>query len=93
MFPPSLIVAQVPSTHRAPASTPHPHRPEAGGEEERGGGLGDREYDQTAEAVTSTLRELDEIGYTDVIVRNLVADQAKAVGCIEGLADVKKSLQ
>ena len=29
----------------------------------------------------------------DVIVRNLVADQAKAVGCIERLADVKKSLQ
>ncbi len=45
------------------------------------------------EAVTSALRELEEIGYTDVIVRNLVADQAKAVGCIERLADVKKSLQ
>ena len=46
-----------------------------------------------AEAVASTFRELEEIGYTDVIVLNLVADQAKAVGCGERLADVKKSLQ
>lgn len=45
------------------------------------------------EAVTSALRELEEIGYTDVIVRNLVPDQAKAVSCIERLADVRRALR
>lgn len=46
-----------------------------------------------AEAVTSSLRELEEVGYTHVIVRNLVSDQTQAVACIERLADVRKSLQ
>ncbi len=30
------------------------------------------------------------MGYSDVIVRNLVADQAKALGSIERLAEVRK---
>ena len=44
------------------------------------------------QAVAASFLELEEIGYTDVIVRNLVADQPKAVACIERLADVKRSL-
>ncbi|MCZ6506943.1 MAG: LLM class flavin-dependent oxidoreductase, partial [Acidobacteria bacterium] len=45
-----------------------------------------------AEAVAASFRELEEMGYTDSIVRNLVGDQAKAVACIERLADVKSLL-
>jgi alkanesulfonate monooxygenase SsuD/methylene tetrahydromethanopterin reductase-like flavin-dependent oxidoreductase (luciferase family) len=44
------------------------------------------------ESVAASFRALGEIGYTDVIVRNLFVDQAKAVGCIERLADVKAAL-
>jgi len=45
-----------------------------------------------AETVAEAFRELGEIGFTDVIVRNLVADQRAAVGCIERLAAVRERL-
>jgi len=44
------------------------------------------------DTVEERLRELDGMGYTDVIVRNLVTDQAKALACIERLGEVRGRL-
>jgi hypothetical protein len=44
------------------------------------------------EQVTAAFGELAQMGYTDVIIRNLVADQAKALACIARLAEVKQQL-
>jgi alkanesulfonate monooxygenase SsuD/methylene tetrahydromethanopterin reductase-like flavin-dependent oxidoreductase (luciferase family) len=46
----------------------------------------------SAEQVAEQFRKLADMGYTDVIVRNLTADQSEAIGCIERLADVKALL-
>jgi len=40
------------------------------------------------ERVAAHFRELEELGYTDIIVRNLVQDAGAAVACIERLATV-----
>lgn len=45
------------------------------------------------DAVADALREISEIGFTDVIVRNLVSDQAAALGCIERLAEVRERVR
>ena len=45
-----------------------------------------------AERTAERFRELGEMGYTDVIVRNLVSDQAAALRCIERLARVRELL-
>lgn len=45
------------------------------------------------EAVAAAFRELAEIGYTDVIVRNLVSDQSAALACIERLAEVRERVR
>jgi alkanesulfonate monooxygenase SsuD/methylene tetrahydromethanopterin reductase-like flavin-dependent oxidoreductase (luciferase family) len=42
------------------------------------------------ETVAGAFSELAELGYTDVIVRNLVRDQRAALGCIERLAEVRQ---
>jgi alkanesulfonate monooxygenase SsuD/methylene tetrahydromethanopterin reductase-like flavin-dependent oxidoreductase (luciferase family) len=42
------------------------------------------------ERVAAEFRRYAEMGYSDVIVRNLVADQASALACIGRLAEVKK---
>lgn len=42
------------------------------------------------EAVADALRELASMGYTDVIVRNLVPEQAKAVASLERLGKVRE---
>ena len=42
------------------------------------------------QAVAESFRDLARMGYSDVIVRNLVADQTKALGSIERLAEVRK---
>lgn len=42
--------------------------------------------------VADAIADLAALGYTDVIVRNIVADQAQAVATIERLAEVKAAL-
>lgn len=42
--------------------------------------------------VTDAIADLAVLGYTDVIVRNIVADQAQALATIERLAEVKAAL-
>jgi alkanesulfonate monooxygenase SsuD/methylene tetrahydromethanopterin reductase-like flavin-dependent oxidoreductase (luciferase family) len=42
-----------------------------------------------AEQVGQAFRELHDIGFTDIIVRNLVPDQSDALACIERLAEVR----
>jgi alkanesulfonate monooxygenase SsuD/methylene tetrahydromethanopterin reductase-like flavin-dependent oxidoreductase (luciferase family) len=42
------------------------------------------------EHVAGALSKFAELGYTDVIVRNLVGDQRAALGCIERLAEVRE---
>ena len=42
------------------------------------------------EQVAAAFQELAEMGYSDVIIRNLVVDQEKAVACIGRLAEVKR---
>jgi hypothetical protein len=42
------------------------------------------------ESVAAAFRSYGEMGYSDVIVRNLVTDQASALACIGRLAEVKK---
>lgn len=44
------------------------------------------------ETVAEAFLELAEMGYTDVIVRNLVGDQRAALGCIERLAEVRERI-
>ncbi len=44
------------------------------------------------EAVANAFVELGELGYTDIIIRNLVADQGQAVACIRRLEQVKALL-
>lgn len=46
----------------------------------------------SAEQVADQFRTLADMGYTDVIIRNMTADQSEAIGCIERLADVKALL-
>jgi alkanesulfonate monooxygenase SsuD/methylene tetrahydromethanopterin reductase-like flavin-dependent oxidoreductase (luciferase family) len=46
----------------------------------------------SAEQVAEQFAALGRMGYTDVIVRNLTADQSEALGCIERLAEVKEML-
>ena len=43
-----------------------------------------------AEAVAQAFNDLAEIGFTDILVRNLVSDQSKALACIARLAKVKE---
>lgn len=43
-----------------------------------------------AQSVAAKFVEYAEMGYSDIIVRNLVSDQAHALGCIERLAEVKR---
>ena len=43
-----------------------------------------------AEQVAAAFQELAEMGYSDVIIRNLVTAQEKALACIARLAEVKK---
>jgi hypothetical protein len=43
-------------------------------------------------AVAQAFAELAELGFDDVIVRNLVSDQAAALACIERLAGVRERL-
>ena len=45
-----------------------------------------------AESVAAAFRELADMGYSDVIVRNLVADQKHALASIERLAEVRRLL-
>lgn len=42
------------------------------------------------EQVAAAFQEYAQMGYSDVIIRNLVVDQEKALGCIGRLAQVKK---
>ena len=42
------------------------------------------------ETVATKFNEFAEMGYSDIIVRNLVADQAHALACITRLAEVKR---
>ena len=42
------------------------------------------------EAVAQAFNDLAEIGFTDILVRNLVSDQSKALACIARLAKVKE---
>ncbi|MFN8441580.1 MAG: LLM class flavin-dependent oxidoreductase [Caldilineaceae bacterium] len=42
------------------------------------------------EQVAAAFQELGEMGYGDVIIRNLVADQEKALACIGRLVEVKR---
>lgn len=44
------------------------------------------------EKVADAFREHAAMGYTDVIVRNLVTDQAKALGCLERLGKVREQV-
>jgi len=46
-----------------------------------------------AERSAARFRELGEMGYTDVIVRNLMQDQRASLGCIERLAEVRELLR
>lgn len=46
----------------------------------------------SAEEVAEQFSALADMGYTDVIVRNLSSDQSESLACIERLADVKKLL-
>ena len=46
----------------------------------------------SVDEVVQHLGRLSEVGYTDVIVRNMSADQGEALACIERLADVKRQL-
>jgi hypothetical protein len=45
-----------------------------------------------AERVAAAFRDLADMGYTDVVVRNLVSHPEKAVACIERLGDVRARL-
>ena len=42
------------------------------------------------QAVASAIEELRQMGYTDVIIRNLVPDQAQALASIRRMGDVKR---
>lgn len=42
--------------------------------------------------IVGAFSEFAEMGYTDVIVRNLVGDPRAALGCIERLAEVGESV-
>lgn len=61
-------------------------------------GSGYRGFDPAAlviggvETAADRFRELGEMGYTDVIVRNLLQDQAASLRCIERLARVRELL-
>jgi alkanesulfonate monooxygenase SsuD/methylene tetrahydromethanopterin reductase-like flavin-dependent oxidoreductase (luciferase family) len=44
------------------------------------------------DTVASKFRELEAMGYREVLVRNLVQDQRKAVACIERLAEVRTAV-
>jgi alkanesulfonate monooxygenase SsuD/methylene tetrahydromethanopterin reductase-like flavin-dependent oxidoreductase (luciferase family) len=46
----------------------------------------------SAAEVAERMAELGELGYTDIIVRNISADQQQALATIERLADVQKQL-
>ena len=46
----------------------------------------------SVEQVTDALRELAALGYTDVIMRNLVSDQARALGSLERLGKVREQV-
>ncbi len=46
----------------------------------------------SVEEVSEAFLELAEMGYTDVLVRNLVGDPDAAVACIERLADVRNAV-
>ncbi|MDA1074068.1 MAG: LLM class flavin-dependent oxidoreductase [Proteobacteria bacterium] len=43
--------------------------------------------------VADQIQQLADLGYTDVIVRNLTSDQSEALACIERLADVRSALE
>lgn len=45
-----------------------------------------------AETVASAFREYGDMGYSDIIIRNLVPDQERALACIARLAEVNKLL-
>jgi alkanesulfonate monooxygenase SsuD/methylene tetrahydromethanopterin reductase-like flavin-dependent oxidoreductase (luciferase family) len=47
----------------------------------------------STEEVAETLEALEQMGYTDVIVRNLSADQQESLGTIERLARVRERLE
>ena len=46
----------------------------------------------TPETVAVEFATLAEMGFTDIIVRNMSADQGEALATIEGLAEVKRIL-
>ncbi|GIS19799.1 MAG: hypothetical protein CM15mP120_17150 [Pseudomonadota bacterium] len=46
----------------------------------------------TPEMVAAEFAALAEMGFTDIIVRNMSSDQGEALATIEGLAEVKQIL-
>ena len=46
----------------------------------------------SVDQVTDAMRELAALGYTDVIMRNLVSDQARALGSLERLGKVREQV-
>ena len=44
------------------------------------------------ESVTASFRELADMGYAEVVVRNIVTEQSQAVACIERLGEVRAAL-
>ena len=46
----------------------------------------------SVEEVAQQMQALGEMGYTDIIVRNIAPEQSKALACIERLAEVKALL-
>lgn len=44
----------------------------------------------TVEAVADSFGHLADLGYTDVLVRNLADDQHRAVACLDRMADVRR---
>ena len=46
----------------------------------------------SVEQVVEEIAAYEQLGYTDVIVRNMVSDQSEALACIERLAEVRRQL-
>ena len=47
----------------------------------------------SVQEVAEQMQRFEEAGYTDIIVRNMSADQGEALATIERLADVKRQLE
>ena len=46
----------------------------------------------SVQEVADSMAQFSELGFTDIIVRNMSSDQAHALGTIERLAEVKEQL-